>query len=154
MKLEILAVDKLRAPWARAGVGEYLERISRYVKVERRDVKPTKGENPAAVEEEGDRLLAAASIGPSDRLVAVDPRGEGLDSEGWAKMLSGWTRKSVRRGVFVVGSAPGLAATVREAAHREVGLGPQTMAHELAQLVLAEQLYRAWTILRGEPYHR
>lgn len=154
MRIEILAVDRLRAPWARAAVSEYVRRIRRYVPAERRDVKGAAGDDAAAVEEEGERLLRAAATGPGDRLVAVDPAGRGLTSERWAEMLGSWAVEGTGRVVFAVGGAGGLAPAVREAADRVVSLGPQTLAHELAQVVLAEQIYRAWTIVRGEPYHK
>lgn len=154
VKLEIVAVDRLRAPWAREAVAEYLDRAGRYAPVERREVKAARGDDRVAVEEEGERVMAAASPGPSDRLVALDPSGEPLASEAWARMLARWANEGVGRAVFAVGGAGGLSETVRRAAHRVVSLGPQTLTHELAQVVLAEQIYRAWTILRREPYHK
>lgn len=154
MKIELLAVDRLRAGWARTAVGDYLSRLARHVPASRREVKPAAGDDAAAVRTEGERLLDAASRGPRDRLVAVDRRGEPLTSEGWARALAGWANEGVGRIVFVVGGAGGLSDEVLAAADRVVGLGPQTMAHELAQVVLAEQLYRGWSIVRGEPYHK
>lgn len=154
MKIEIVAVDRLRAAWAAEAVADYLERVARYGPVERREVKPARGADRAAVEEEGERVLAAAAPGPSDRLVALDPSGKALSSEAWARMIARWANEGVGRAVFAVGGAGGLSGAVREAAHRVVSLGPQTLPHELAQVVLAEQLYRAWTILRREPYHK
>lgn len=153
MKIEILAVDRLRSAWAREAVAEYLGRIGRYCPVERRHVKRA-GEDPEAVAAEGERLLKAAATGPADRLVALDPAGEALDSRGWAALVGGSADEGVGRLVFVVGGAAGLSPDVKRAARRIVSLGPQTLAHELAQVVLVEQLYRAWTILRGEPYHK
>jgi 23S rRNA (pseudouridine1915-N3)-methyltransferase len=153
VKLEIVAVDRLRASWARGAVEEYLGRVARYCRVERKDVKRA-GDDAAAIVEEGERLLRLAGLGPSDRLVALDPGGEALDSLGWASLLEGYANEGASRVVFAVGGAGGLSADVRRAAHRVVSLGPQTLAHELAQVVLAEQLYRSWTILRGEPYHK
>ena len=154
MKVEVLAVDRLRAGWAREGVEEYLGRAARYAPAVRREVKAARGGDPDAAREEGERLLKAAAIGPGDRLVAVDERGEAWASEAWAALLGAWRDEGVARAVFAVGGAGGLSPAVRAAAHRVVSLGPQTLAHELAQVVLAEQIYRAWTILRGEPYHR
>lgn len=154
MRIEIVAVDRLRAPWAREGVAEYLGRVARYAPVERREVKAARGDGADAVAEEGERVMAAASPGPSDRLVALDPGGEPLGSEAWARMIARWANEGVGRVVFAVGGAGGLSETVRRSAHRVVSLGPQTLPHELAQVVLAEQLYRAWTILRREPYHK
>lgn len=153
MRIELLAVDRLRSGWARAAVEEYLGRIARYGPVERKDVRRA-GDDAAAVAVEGERLLKAAATGSADRLVALDPAGEGLDSAGWAALVGGCADDGVGRLVFVVGGAAGLSADVRRAASRTVSLGPQTLSHELAQVVLAEQLYRAWTILRGEPYHK
>lgn len=153
MKLEILAVDRLRSAWAREAVAEYLRRIGRYCPVERRDVKRA-GDDAAAMADEGARLLRAAAPGAADRLVVLDPAGESLDSAGWASLLADSANQAVGRVVFVVGGAAGLSPDVRRAAHRTVSLGSQTLSHEIAQVVLAEQLYRAWTILRGEPYHK
>ncbi len=149
-----MAVDRLRAEWARAAVAEYLARIGRYAPVERRDVKPARGEGEEARREEGERLLLAARVGPRDRLVALAPAGEAQDSVAWARMLEEWSGEGVGRIVFAVGGAGGLAPEVLSAAHAHLSLGPQTLSHELAQVVLCEQLYRAWTILRGEPYHK
>ena len=154
MRIEIVAVDRLRARWAREAVAEYLSRVERYCPVERKDVKRA-GDDATAVAVEGDRLLALAARGPSDRLIALDPRGDDApDSSGWASLLRDAADAGVRRLVFAVGGAGGLSDPVRRAADRVVALGPHTMSHELVQVVLAEQLYRAWTILRGEPYHK
>jgi 23S rRNA (pseudouridine1915-N3)-methyltransferase len=153
VRIEILAVDRLRTPWAREAVDEYLGRIGRYCPVERRDVKRA-GEDAGAVTAEGERLLKIADPGPADRLVALDPAGDALDSAGWAALVGESADQGVARLVFVVGGAAGLSADVKRRARRTVSLGPQTLSHELAQVVLAEQLYRAWTILRGEPYHK
>lgn len=153
MKIEVLAVDRLRSSWAKEAVAEYLARVSRYCTVERRDVKRA-GDDLAAVAAEGERLLKAAAPGPADRLVALDRAGEPLDSDGWAALLAGYASEGTGRVMFVVGGAGGLSDAVRSAAHREVSLGAQTLAHELAQVTLVEQLYRAWTIVRGEPYHK
>lgn len=132
---------------------EYLGRVARYCPVERREVKRA-GDDEAAIADEGERLLRLADAGPADRLVALDPGGDSLDSPGWASLIGKYAEQGVRRVVFVVGGASGLSENVRRAASRVVSLGPPTLAHELAQVVLAEQLYRAWTILRGEPYHK
>ena len=148
-----MAVDRLRAPWAREAVEEYLGRVARYCPVERREVRRA-GDDEAAVATEGDRLLQLAAPGPADRLVALDPGGEALDSPEWASLIGKYRDEGVKRLVLAVGGAGGLSPEVRRAAARVVSLGPPTLSHELAQVVLAEQLYRAWTILRGEPYHK
>jgi 23S rRNA (pseudouridine1915-N3)-methyltransferase len=154
LRIEIVAVDRLRTPWARAAMDEYLGRLARHIPVERREVKAARGDDARAVEEEGGRLLAAAAPGPRDRIVALAPAGEPLTSKGWAALLSSWLGEGIGRAAFLVGGAGGLSPDVLRTAHRALSLGPQTLPHELAQVVLAEQLYRALTILRGEPYHK
>lgn len=154
MRIEILAVDRLRAPWARAAMREYLERIAHYCKVARREVRPARGAGARAVDEEGERLLAAAGDRPGSRRVALAPGGDTLTSEGWAAMLSAWQQEGAGRVVFLVGGAGGISAAALAQADRRVSLGRQTLSHELAQVVLVEQIYRAFTILRGEPYHK
>lgn len=147
-------MDRIRTAWAREAVREYLGRVARYCEVARREVRPAHGNNRQAVEEEGARVLAAAGKGPGARLVALTPGGEALSSEAWAEMISAWQRDGVNRGVFLVGGAAGLSPAVLAKVDRKLSLGPQTLSHELAQVVLAEQLYRAFTILRGVPYHK
>ena len=153
MQIEIIAVDRLRSDWARAAVAEYVARIERYCRVVRKHVKPSKKAGAEALDEEGRRLLKTAAIGPRDRLVALTPQAESLSSENWADLLGEWRADGIGRAVFAVGGADGLSPAVIAAANQSVALGAQTLAHELAQVVLVEQVYRAWTIMRGEPYH-
>lgn len=154
MKFEILAVDRQRAGWAADAMADYLARIRRYVPIERRAIKPARGEDGRAREDEGRRLLKSAAIGPADRLVALTPAGEALTSLAWSRMIAEWANARADRIVLAIGGASGLAEAVLAAADRRLSLGPQTLSHELAQVVLAEQIYRGWTILRGEPYHK
>ena len=154
MRVEILAVDRIRAAWASDAIRDYLGRVARYCEVARREVRPARGNSRRGVDEEGTRLLAAAGNRPDTRLVALTPGGEALPSEAWAGMISAWQRDGVGRAVFLVGGAGGLSSAALAEADRRLSLGPQTLSHELAQVVLAEQLYRAFTILRGEPYHK
>ncbi len=153
MQIEIIAVDRLRSDWVWAGVTDYMVRIERFCRIERKHVKPSKKAGAEALEDEGQRILKIAGTASRDRLVALTPQAESLASEGWAALLDEWCIGGVRRAIFAVGGDDGLSPAVIEAADRSVALGPQTLAHELAQVVLVEQLYRAWTIIRGEPYH-
>jgi 23S rRNA (pseudouridine1915-N3)-methyltransferase len=102
-------------------------------------------------EREGERLLARASAGGA--IVACDERGTAWTSEEFARWLQR-QREEARDVTFVIGGAYGLAPAVRERAVVRLAVAPWTLPHELARLVLAEQLYRAGTILRGEPYHK
>lgn len=88
-----------------------------------------------------------------DELIVCDRGGDAMTSEEFAALLQGYREKG-RDVAFAIGGAFGLGAAVVRAARRSLSLAPWTLAHELARLVLAEQLYRAGTIVRGEPYHK
>lgn len=106
----------------------------------------------AVREREGERLLAAAA--PPALVVACDAGGTLLDSAEFAEWLRGERERAARDVAFLLGGAYGLSARVLAAAGMRLAFARWTMPHELARLVLAEQLYRAGTIVRGEPYHK
>lgn len=111
-----------------------------------------RGLEPGAVKErEALRLLDRVSGDAT--VVACDPGGTAQDSEAFAAWLQG-QREAARSVAFMIGGAFGLGAPVLSRAARRLSLAPWTLPHELARLVLAEQLYRAGTIVRGEPYHK
>lgn len=155
MKLLVLAVGRPRAPLAEA-VAEYERRAARYFSLDTVEVKEQtsrRAESPAAVmKEEGDRLLARLPAGME--LVALDREGSRWSSEDLARYLGELQVRSSPGAAFVIGGAFGLAPEVTTRADRLLSLSDFTMPHELARVVLAEQLYRAGTILRGEPYHK
>lgn len=101
---------------------------------------------------EGEALLEAA--GPGAFIVACDERGEALASRRFADRIGTLRDQGERRLVFLIGGADGHADEVREAARMKLAFGPQTWPHALARAMLAEQVYRAVTILAGSPYHR
>lgn len=153
MKLILLATGRLRAAAAAALARDYAGRIAHYAKFETVEVRDS-GETPPAraAGEEGERLLAA--LRPGDRVVLLDERGSALSSKELASFLAEAERTlGPRRLVFVVGGAWGVSRAVRERAERMLSLSKLTLPHELARVVLLEQLYRAFTILRGERYH-
>ena len=101
---------------------------------------------------EGEALLAA--VEPGSRLVACDEHGEAWTSRSFAQRIAGWRDGGDRRLYLVIGGADGLSEAVLSAAQGKLAFGPQTWPHALARLMLAEQVYRAVTILGGSPYHR
>ncbi len=103
-------------------------------------------------EEEGAALLKLTR--DADHLIALDERGKPLTSEAFAKTLAKVRDGGIKTTAIVIGGPDGLADTVRNAARLQLSLGAMTMPHGLARIVLAEQLYRAATILAGHPYHR
>ena len=153
MRLVLAVVGRPRGELAPA-IAEYEARAARYWPVTVHEVReePARTVAPELVRErEAERLLAKAA--PGGVLVACDERGEGWTSAQFA----GWLqrqRDAARDVTFVVGGAYGLAPAVRERAEVRLAVAPWTLPHEMARLVLAEQLYRAGTIARGEPYHK
>ena len=154
MKLVVAAVGKPRNPALAAAIREYEERAAHYWPIEVHEVREERAKSaPADLvrEREGERL--AKCIAPSAHLVACDPGGESRTSEAFSRWLQG-EREAGRDVAFVIGGAYGLSDGLRNRARTRLALAPWTLSHELARLVLAEQLYRAGTIVRREPYHK
>lgn len=154
MRLVVAVVGKPRDRHLAAAIGDYETRAARYWPLEVVEVRDATGRRmpaDAAREREGERLLER--VPSSALLVACDERGDRLTSAEFARLVAS-TREDARDLGFVIGGAYGLPPSVRARAERTIQLAPFTVPHELARLVLAEQLYRAGTIVRGEPYHK
>ena len=154
MRLVVAVVGRPRDPSLASVIRDYETRAARYWPLDVREVR----EETARVSSsdvvrarEGERLIASAPSG--SRLVACDEGGDGLSSQQFAAWLQE-ARERARDVTFVIGGAYGLADAVRQQAERRLSLAPWTLPHELARLVLAEQIYRAGTLVRGEPYHK
>jgi 23S rRNA (pseudouridine1915-N3)-methyltransferase len=155
VKFRIVAVGKPRAQTFAAAIQDYETRAARYWPLEIREVReePARNAAPELVRErEGERLLAAAGAGAL--VVACDAEGEERTSEQLAAWMHAQRERASRDVAFVIGGAFGLSRAVRDAATLGLSFSRFTFPHELARLVLAEQLYRAGTIVRGEPYHK
>ena len=154
MRLVVAVVGKPRDRHLAAAIDDYETRAAHYWPLDVVEVREASGRGVAAAEardREGARLLERV---PADaQLVACDERGERLTSAQFAQLVSA-ARERAQSIAFVIGGAFGLPDAVRERANRAIQLAPWTLPHELARLVLAEQVYRAGTIVRGEPYHK
>lgn len=152
MELTLLAVGKLR-PAYRALCDDYLRRLGRFQTVREHEVREAgrAGSVPLQHRAEGESLLRAVPTGAGVTL--LDIAGQNWSSEELAVQLERW-RHDGRARVIVIGGAVGVSSEVRARADSLWSLGRATLPHELARVVVAEQLYRAGTILRGEPYHK
>jgi len=141
--------------WVQEGFHEYTRRMPPEARVELVELKPEERGAGRSVEKakaaEGQRILVAIPEGAS--LIALDERGKAVTTQGLSVMLSGWMRDGSHP-AFAIGGADGLDAAVKERADKLVSLSALTLPHGLARVLLAEQLYRAWSILAGHPYHR
>ena len=153
MRFHLIVVGRAREPLA-AAVREYESRAARYWPLEVHEVREesARGATPAAVRErEGERLLER--VPPGATTIACDELGRRFTSAEFAALVKR-EQEAARDVAFVIGGAYGLAPAVKARATQALTLAPWTLPHELARLVLAEQLYRAGTILRNEPYHK
>lgn len=156
MKIVVAAVGAPRSRGLKAAIRDYEDRIARYFKfqsIEVRAERSVSGRDPAEIaEKESESLLGR--VAPELELIAVDPRGRELTSEELADHLGDLAVHGRPGAVFAIGGALGLSEALRARAQRMLALSRFTLPHELARLVLLEQIYRAGTILRGEPYHK
>lgn len=155
MRIEVVVVGRCRGPLAGA-VAEYEARAERYWKLGVTEVdEGVKGgrPDPARVKEaEAERILSRVPDGLE--LVALTREGKGMSSVTLSRFLSGHAVRGSAGVAFVIGGAFGLGDAVLARAARRLSLSPMTFPHDMARLFLAEQLYRAGTIARGEPYHK
>jgi 23S rRNA (pseudouridine1915-N3)-methyltransferase len=151
--IKCIFVGKLKEPWAKAARDHYFEALSRFQPVEEITIKDASGSLPEDERRnrEGSRILE--KTGPGDFLIALDAKGKPMPSEKLAQRLGQWLEDPGRRPCFIIGGAFGLSDEVLKKADLKLGFGPMTLPHELARVVLLEQLYRAHSILRGAPYH-
>jgi 23S rRNA (pseudouridine1915-N3)-methyltransferase len=145
VKIKIAWIGKTKEPAIASLTDEYLKRISRYAQVEGVSLRT---ETDLMV-----RFGRDSKSGAKSTLVLMDSRGKELTSEQFAKFLGDYQERNPLPLVFAIGGADGLAGETKSAAANLISLGKITMAHELARVVLLEQIYRAFTILKGHPYH-
>ena len=153
MRVTVAAVGKPRNAALAAAIHDYETRAARYWPLDVHEVREERASSinsDAVREREGLRL--SEKVG-SARIVACDPGGKSYSSEQFAKWLHG-ERERDHDTAFVIGGAFGLSEEILNKAAMKLALAPWTLPHELARLVLAEQLFRAGTIIRGEPYHK
>jgi 23S rRNA (pseudouridine1915-N3)-methyltransferase len=140
MRIRILMLGKTRRPEMRAILEEYAKRIARWCPIEITEVR-----DGAAALKKLDEDRAAT-------VVLLDAAGKNLDSNALAKWLSELRDRGTRELIFLCGDADGFPEALRQRAHQKLSLSAMTFSHELARVMLAEQLYRAFAILSGSPY--
>ena len=144
MRVRIIAVGKAKDRDVRSLLGDYYARIGRYAKLEEIELKDGQADEVAQ------RL--SRNIPERSRVVALEVEGRALSSQELATWLGRAETESVQTVVFVIGGAYGLPQALSEKADLRLSLSAMTLPHRLARLFLAEQIYRAFSILRGEPY--
>ena len=155
MKIAILAIGKTQTAYIRTGIDEYLRRLTHYVPTELIQLpalRQTRGLSEVQQKQaEGQQLLAA--LQPGDFVTLLDERGLEFTSREFAGEIDRRMSSGIKRLVFVIGGPYGFSDEVYARADSKLSLSRMTFSHEMVRLFFLEQIYRAMTILRGQPYH-
>lgn len=158
MRIDIVAVGRLKERYLQDGVAEYVKRLAPYCRLaivevpeERMPVSPAAAEKEQVLAREGEYILRR--VRPGSKLVVLDVAGENWSSEKLAAQLAAWGERGESDVTFAIGGPFGLSPAVREAAAVRLSFSRMTFTHQMVRLLLVEQIYRAFKIIRGEPYH-
>jgi 23S rRNA (pseudouridine1915-N3)-methyltransferase len=155
MKLQLWSIGKEHETYVKAGIDDFTKRISRYYPVEWRIIPAPKNagllSQPDLKKKESEILLEG--LAKDDYLVALDERGRQMGSDGLAQFIQARANDSTKNLVFLIGGVYGLDEAVLKRADHRWSLSQLTLPHQLVRLLLAEQIYRACTLLRNEKYH-
>ncbi|KYA86276.1 23S rRNA (pseudouridine(1915)-N(3))-methyltransferase RlmH [Streptococcus pneumoniae] len=159
MKIKVVTVGKLKEKYLKDGIAEYSKRISRFAKFEMIELsdektpdKASESENQKILEIEGQRILS--KIADRDFVIVLAIEGKTFFSEEFSKQLEETSIKGFSTLTFIIGGSLGLSSSVKNRANFSVSFGRLTLPHQLMRLVLVEQIYRAFTIQQGFPYHK
>lgn len=159
MKIKIVTVGKLKEKYLKDGIAEYSKRLSRFANLEMIELADEKtpdrasdSENQKILELEGTRILS--KIGDRDFVIVLAIEGKTLSSEEFSKQLEQAPINGFSTLTFVIGGSLGLSSQVKKRANLSISFGRLTLPHQLMRLVLVEQIYRAFTIQQGSPYHK
>ena len=159
MKIKIVTVGKLKEKYLKDGITEYSKRLSRFANLEMIELADEKtpdrasdSENQKILELEGTRILS--KIGDRDFVIVLAIEGKTLSSEEFSKQLEQAPINGFSTLTFVIGGSLGLSPKVKKRANLSISFGRLTLPHQLMRLVLVEQIYRAFTIQQGSPYHK
>lgn len=155
MQLQIISVGQKMPAWVELACDDYLKRLPREVAVSITTIPLAQRRNNVSSaqlkQREGQQMLK--KIAPRSYSIALDEGGAEWSSSDWSQQMQNWMQESPRVNLLI-GGPDGLAAECRAACAQTISLGRMTMPHALVRVVLVEQLYRAWTLLKGHPYHR
>ncbi len=155
MRINVLAIGTRTPDWVSAGVETYRKRLPKHIQLEFRSLPAETRNRSSAADRsrqiESDRLIKA--IPAAAHTIALDEHGDAWSSTQLAKQMEHWMANSPQV-ALLIGGADGLSDSCKERADKLWSLSPLTLPHALVRVVLAEQLYRAWTLVQGHPYHR
>lgn len=150
MRFRFIWVGKTKDKNWKALQEDYLKRLSHFVKYDVVEIRDAAG--PGNVEKEGERILEILNL--KGLVVVLDVNGEPLSSHSLAEKIESWQIKGIKEIEYIIGGAEGISASVREKADYLLSLSFLTFTHEMARVVLVEQLYRGYSIIKGFPYQK
>ena len=155
MQLQIIAVGHKMPSWVESACADYLKRLPREINIQLTGIALAQRKGGRSVEQlkqqEASQIMKKIPSGSFT--IALDERGKQWSSGEWSQQLEYWMREHPRVN-FIIGGPDGLTDECRQASAQTIAFGAMTMPHALVRIVLIEQLYRAWTLLKGHPYHR
>lgn len=155
MKITLLTVGKTDKDWVRQGMDIYISRMKHYIPFSVVEIPELKNVSSLSEEQiktkEGELILK--NIRPADDVVLLDERGREYSSVEFAKVLQDKISYTCKDIVFIIGGAYGFSEAVRQRAGGKISLSRMTFSHQMVRAIFVEQLYRAFTIMKGEPYH-
>ena len=156
MKIKIIALGKIKEKYLKSGVDEFLKRLTPYCSVEVVEINPLeiKDENlkDKILTAEGEKILSY--IKPTDYLITMEIKGKEFSSEEFASQIEKLTNNGTQEIVFAIGSSCGIGKNVSQRANLKMSMSKMTFLHEFARLILIEQIYRAFKIIKKETYHK
>ncbi len=158
MEVNILTVGKVKESYLQTGIDEFAKRLQPYTKVDVLEVNdekissnPSEADKELVKEKEGERIIG--SLAERTYVIALDVKGKPMTSEGLAKSVKNLQLRGYSSLSFIIGGALGLSQAVLDKADYRLSLSHMTFTHQMVRLILVEQVYRAFKIIRGEPYH-
>ena len=155
MKITLLLTGKTEEGWTKSGFEQYLKRLEHYCTLDVIEIPALKqaGKITPAEQNKAEGELQLAKIATSDRLILLEDRGKGFSSPGLAAWIEKQQVAGHKRVVFLIGGPFGFSEKIYERANEKISLSQLTFSHQMVRIILAEQLYRAFSIIRGEKYH-
>ncbi|GAA5399248.1 23S rRNA (pseudouridine(1915)-N(3))-methyltransferase RlmH [Streptococcus uberis] len=159
MKIKIICVGKIKEKYLKDGIAEYQKRLSRFTQFEiieladeKTPEKASQAENEKIMEKEANRILS--KIGNRDYVIALAIEGKQYASEEFSQFVTDITIQGFSDITFIIGGSLGLHSKIKQKGHALISFGRLTLPHQLMRLVLTEQIYRAFMIQEGSPYHK
>lgn len=155
MEILLLSIGKINSSWIKEGIDDYKKRLGKYIKFSAKslpDVGKGKNLTQNLIKEEEGKLFLNETTN-ADHIVLLDERGEEMTSKGFSVWMEKMMQTGKKRLVFLIGGPYGFSDEIYQRQNSMIALSKMTFTHEMANLFFTEQIYRAFTIIRGEPYH-